>query len=83
MILYAVVHHTASPIEVTNLARMHKGLGRPSLDPANTDFNHLDFPTTQRLLLEENYRSTGSILAASLAIVAQGMLPMPHENLVP
>jgi superfamily I DNA/RNA helicase len=32
----------------------------------------LDFPGTEQILLEENYRSTGAILKASLAIVAQG-----------
>jgi hypothetical protein len=31
-----------------------------------------DFPATEEILLEQNYRSTGSILAASLAIVEQG-----------
>ncbi|KIP07660.1 hypothetical protein PHLGIDRAFT_23961 [Phlebiopsis gigantea 11061_1 CR5-6] len=30
-----------------------------------------DFATTQQIMLEDNYRSTGSILAVSLAIVAQ------------
>ncbi|OSD06484.1 P-loop containing nucleoside triphosphate hydrolase protein [Trametes coccinea BRFM310] len=30
-----------------------------------------DFPTTQQLYLEQNYRSTGSILALSMAIVSQ------------
>ncbi|KAI0359957.1 UvrD/REP type DNA helicase [Trametes cingulata] len=30
-----------------------------------------DFPTTQQIYLEQNYRSTGSILAVSLAIVSQ------------
>ena len=30
------------------------------------------FPSTQQVLLEDNYRSTSSILALSLAIVAQG-----------
>ncbi|EIN10179.1 UvrD-helicase-domain-containing protein, partial [Punctularia strigosozonata HHB-11173 SS5] len=30
-----------------------------------------DFPATKEILLEQNYRSTGSILAASLAIVEQ------------
>lgn len=33
-----------------------------------------DFPTTEKVLLEQNYRSTQSILAVSLAIVSQGML---------
>lgn len=32
-----------------------------------------DFATTQQIFLEENYRSTGSILAVSMAVVAQGM----------
>lgn len=32
-----------------------------------------DFPRTQQILLEQNYRSTASILGASMAIVAQGM----------
>lgn len=31
-----------------------------------------DFPTTEQILLEQNYRSTASILKASLAIVAEG-----------
>lgn len=31
-----------------------------------------DFPRTHQILLEQNYRSTGGILALSLAIVAQG-----------
>jgi len=34
----------------------------------------LDFPDTTQIFLEENYRSTGAILEASLAIVSQGML---------
>lgn len=32
----------------------------------------LAFPTTEQVFLEDNYRSTSSILAVSLAIVAQG-----------
>lgn len=32
-----------------------------------------DYPKTEQIFLEENYRSTGSILNASLAIVAQGV----------
>ncbi|CCM04225.1 uncharacterized protein FIBRA_06392 [Fibroporia radiculosa] len=31
-----------------------------------------DFPRTQQIFLEQNYRSTGSILALSLAIISQG-----------
>lgn len=32
-----------------------------------------DFPRTQQILLEQNYRSTASILSSSMAIIAQGM----------
>ncbi|KAI0368645.1 UvrD-helicase-domain-containing protein [Pilatotrama ljubarskyi] len=44
--------------EVENLAKMQRG--KPQ-----------HFPTTQQIYLEHNYRSTGSILAVSLAIVSQ------------
>ena len=33
-----------------------------------------DFPNSVQIFLEENYRSTGAILASSLAIVSQGTL---------
>lgn len=33
---------------------------------------HTDFPNTDAVHLEENYRSSGAILAASLAVVSQG-----------
>ena len=36
-----------------------------------------DFPLTEQIFLEQNYRSTRSILNASLAIVAQGMFRCP------
>ena len=43
---------------------------------------YLDFPDTQQILLEQNYRSTGAILATSIAIVSQGT-PFRHEFFVP
>jgi hypothetical protein len=60
--------------QIENLELMQKGKYRLiPLEPGlrlmrdGTDFK----PTTQ-LFLEENYRSTSSILAASLAVVSQG-----------
>ena len=43
----------------------------------------VDFPTTEQIFLEQNYRSTGSILSASLAIVAQGppVLSLPPQTM--
>lgn len=37
-----------------------------------------DFPGVTQVYLEENYRSTGSILKASLAIVSQGACVQRH-----
>ncbi|KAF8656236.1 hypothetical protein AX16_002672 [Volvariella volvacea WC 439] len=45
--------------------------GWRSADPQNMARMQEDFPNMQHIYLEENYRSTGSILAASLAIVEQ------------
>ena len=42
-----------------------------------------DFPTTEQIFLEQSYRSTGSILSASLAIVAQGLPFSSSEFLLP
>lgn len=42
---------------------------------------HSDFPTTHQVLLEQNYRSTASILKACLKIVAQGNDLFPSINL--
>ncbi|KZP25249.1 UvrD-helicase-domain-containing protein [Athelia psychrophila] len=46
--------------------------GWRSAEIANLSKMRKDFPMTEQILLEQNYRSTGSILSASLAIVAQG-----------
>ncbi|KAH9902943.1 UvrD-helicase-domain-containing protein [Cubamyces lactineus] len=45
--------------------------GWRSAEVANLAKMQKDFPTTQQLYLEQNYRSTGSILAISVAIVSQ------------
>ncbi|KAI0661646.1 UvrD-helicase-domain-containing protein [Cubamyces menziesii] len=45
--------------------------GWRSAEVANLAKMQRDFPTTQQLYLEQNYRSTGSILAISVAIVSQ------------
>ena len=42
-----------------------------------------DFPRTEQILLEQNYRSTASILGASMAIVAQGMSALHHRSTQP
>ncbi|KAJ7593227.1 P-loop containing nucleoside triphosphate hydrolase protein [Mycena floridula] len=38
-----------------------------------------DFPATEQILLEQNYRSTASILAASLAIISQDKTRIPKK----
>ncbi|CAE6463544.1 unnamed protein product [Rhizoctonia solani] len=50
--------------DVTNLSRMRK-------DVTNLSRMRKDFPDTKMIYLEENYRSTGSIVSSSLAIVSQ------------
>jgi superfamily I DNA/RNA helicase len=40
----------------------------------NFNLRCVDFSRTQQIFLEKNYRSTGSILAACLALVSQGRL---------
>ena len=62
--------------EVGNLARMQEGGSWVCLEWESCSAV-LDYPLTEQILLEQNYRSTRSILNASLAIVAQGMFPNP------
>ncbi|KAJ3478605.1 hypothetical protein NLI96_g9642 [Meripilus lineatus] len=64
--------------EVRNLKNMIRGYHR-SPDTTSIADMHLilDFPGTEQILLEQNYRSTGSILAASVAIVSQDRSRIP------
>lgn len=41
------------------------------------------FPGTKQIFLEDNYRSTGAILAASIAIISEGYISFPIQSLVP
>jgi DNA helicase-2/ATP-dependent DNA helicase PcrA len=42
-----------------------------------------DFPETVQVFLEENYRSTGAILEASLEIVSQGKRGLAASHFPP
>ncbi|KAA1112598.1 hypothetical protein PGT21_003170 [Puccinia graminis f. sp. tritici] len=60
-----------------------KCFGRPKLPTKNLWLHYIDFPGTQVALLEENYRSSSSILKASLAVVQQGIntsIRFTHRN---
>ncbi|KAG2340726.1 UvrD-helicase-domain-containing protein [Suillus weaverae] len=48
--------------------------GWRSADITNLGKMQNDFPNVTRIMLEQNYRSAGSILATSLAIISQGEL---------
>jgi len=60
--------------EVGNLSRMQRGTYVMSKTCIPTISHCADYPGTQQILLEQNYRSTGAILKASERIVAQGDL---------
>ena len=51
-----------------------KVIRNPKCFPIVPELYYEDFVSTEQIFLEENYRSTASILNASLAIVAQGTL---------
>ncbi|KAF4597533.1 hypothetical protein EYR40_007995 [Pleurotus pulmonarius] len=53
--------------------------GWRSADVTNLAKMKKDFPSTESILLEENYRSTASILKASLAIVSQDKARLPKS----
>ena len=54
-----------------NLEKMRKGTPHTQLEEVELMI-FIDFPGTEEIFLEKNYRSTGSILRSSLAIVAEG-----------
>lgn len=60
--------------EIENLNKMTNG---DSFQPALQRLRQLtyltDFPGTEAIYLEQNYRSTGSILSASHSVVSQGV----------
>lgn len=58
--------------EIENLANMKRGRTHSFLNPSFLRCGFPDFPGTQEILLEENYRSTGAILRLSLAIISEG-----------
>ncbi|THH15698.1 hypothetical protein EW146_g4817 [Bondarzewia mesenterica] len=53
--------------------------GWRSADVTNLQNMQRDFPATSQILLEENYRSTGSILAISSAIVSEDKSRIPKS----
>ena len=58
--------------EVINLSRMREGSIYNIYSWTTLTVIYIDFPNTQQIFLEENYRSTASILRSCLAIVAEG-----------
>lgn len=58
--------------DVTNIQNMKRGRCMRSVTLAYTHPMDTDFPRTQQIYLEQNYRSTSSILDISHAIIAQG-----------
>lgn len=68
--------------DVANLSKMQKGLEDRCPPPLALTISVPDFPGTQQIFLEENYRSTASILKLSLAIVSQGFRTHPTLSLV-
>ncbi|KAF7976974.1 hypothetical protein HWV62_5051 [Athelia sp. TMB] len=58
---------------------LFKVYGWRSAEIENLSKMRKDFLSTEQIFLEQNYRSTGSILAASLAIVAQDKVRIPKS----
>lgn len=61
--------------EVKNIAKMQKRWCS-SVEHIQTPYPFADFPGTEQIFLEQNYRSTSSILKCSLAIVSQGLFTL-------
>lgn len=69
--------------EIENLEKMLKGAssrrcrsGHALRSPTLTLPLHAEFEPVKQIFLEENYRSTGAILGAALAVVRQGASPL-------
>jgi hypothetical protein len=60
--------------DITNLGKMQNGkIEATHIAMHWTDLTRFpDFPNVVQIMLEQNYRSAGSILATSLAIISQG-----------
>lgn len=58
--------------EVENIRKMSTGKPVPVFFCRSIDDLFVDFPGVSYVILEQNYRSSGAILAASVAIVAEG-----------
>ncbi|KAI0951320.1 hypothetical protein AcW1_008388 [Taiwanofungus camphoratus] len=53
--------------------------GWRSAEVENLSKMQRDFPSTHQIFLEQNYRSTGAILAASIAVIAQDRKRIPKS----
>ncbi|EIM91037.1 UvrD-helicase-domain-containing protein [Stereum hirsutum FP-91666 SS1] len=78
---YAIMKHLATHhTSVTVVGDPDQSIyGWRSADVANLKKMQKDFSTTEQIFLEENYRSTASILAVSLAIVSKDKTRIPKS----
>ncbi|KXN84725.1 ATP-dependent DNA helicase PcrA, partial [Leucoagaricus sp. SymC.cos] len=69
---YELMHHLSKKNCITIVGDPDQSIyGWRSAEVGNLSRMQNDYPQTRQIFLEENYRSTGSILSASIAIVAQ------------